>query len=66
MDEEEPLEAVHLALRLICEDELARLAPDLTLDELWAVAGQIQRRVGPKRGEIGTANGNSSFLLWLK
>ena len=26
MDDEEVLEAVHLALRLICEDELARLA----------------------------------------
>ena len=51
MDDEEVLEVVHLALRLICEDELRRLAPDLTPDELWAVAGQIQRRVGPKRGE---------------
>ena len=51
MDEEEALEAVHLALRLICEDELARLAPDLTLDELWAVAEQVQRRVRPRRGE---------------
>ena len=51
MDDEEVLEAVHLALRLICEDELARLAPDLTLDELWVVAEQIQRRVRPKRGE---------------
>jgi hypothetical protein len=44
-------EAVRGALRLICEDEVARLAPDLTIEEFWAVAEVIQARIG--RGRPG-------------
>ena len=41
-DHEAVYEEVRGTLRFICETELSRLAPDVSVDEFWAVADKIQ------------------------
>ena len=51
MTDRELLEDVRAALRLVCEAELSRLAPDLSAGEFWAAIPKIQDQISCKRGD---------------